>query len=359
MDIRFSLHKPTAPVLAGWLVVGLTLGYSGTALSAQGEASAQIEHDATQREITITLGPIPMHADGNDHHHAASRSFAVLVPVTGWLRGYQVELSDPAGRPLPRTLLHHLNLIAPGERELFSPIMRRIGAAGQETGPIRTPPRIGYRLQQGDTLLVVTMLHNPTAEEYDGAYVRVRMSYTPVATRLPMLPVYPFYLEVLMQPGKRVYDLPPGRSRMSWEGSPVVSGRVLGMSGHLHRYAVLLQLEDVTTGRVLWEARPRFDADGEVAAMPVQTFLWRLGLPLRADRTYRVTAIYNNPTGRTIPRGGMGALGGIFVSSRGARWPAVDRTDPIYALDRRITTDGAFGPPAEVLHPGHPGHHRH
>ncbi|CAN5340217.1 hypothetical protein BH24GEM3_BH24GEM3_11310 [soil metagenome] len=340
MDIRFSLHKPTAPVLAGWLVVGLTLGYSGTALSAQGEASAQIEHDATQREITITLGPIPMHADGNDHHHAASRSFAVLVPVTGWLRGYQVELSDPAGRPLPRTLLHHLNLIAPGERELFSPIMRRVGAAGQKTGRVAAPPGIGYPLQRGDTLLITVMLHDPTGVRVETAAARVRMRYAPATTRAPMLSVYPFYMDVLMRPGARSFDLPPGRTEKSWEGRPAVAGRILGMGGHLHKHAVLLRFEDVTAGRVIWEARPQVDAEGNVVAMPVRNLVWRLGVPLRTEHDYRLTAIYDNPTGHTIPGGGMGALGGIFVPTRRASLPPADRSDPLYTLDRRITIEG-------------------
>ena len=34
------------------------------------------------------------------------------------------------GKPLPHALIHHVNLIAPEKRELFSPIMLRIGAQG-------------------------------------------------------------------------------------------------------------------------------------------------------------------------------------------------------------------------------------
>ncbi|MBA2245782.1 MAG: hypothetical protein H0W11_12560 [Gemmatimonadetes bacterium] len=63
-------------------------------------------------------------------------------------------------------------------------------------------------------------------------------------------------------------------------------------------------------------------------------------MPLRTEHDYRLTAIYDNPTGHTIPGGGMGALGGIFVPSCRVPLPPADRVDPVYALDRRITIDG-------------------
>ncbi|MGI9180667.1 MAG: hypothetical protein ACR2H9_09230, partial [Longimicrobiaceae bacterium] len=82
------------------------------------------------------------------------------------------------------------------------------------------------------------------------------------------------------------------------------------------------------------------DAEGNVVAMPVRNLVWRLGVPLRTEHDYRLTAIYDNPTGHTIPGGGMGALGGIFVPTRRASLPPADRSDPLYTLDRRITIEG-------------------
>ena len=71
--------------------------------------------------------------------------------------------------------------------------------------------------------------------------------------------------------------------------------------------------------------------------MPVKTFWWSLGLPVRPDHVYRVTAIYDNPTGRIIPLGGMGTLGGVFMPSNVDAWPHVDRTAPDYVLDLKDT----------------------
>ena len=56
--------------------------------------------------------------------------------------------------------------------------------------------------------------------------------------------------------GAHSFDLPPGRSSSSWEGAPAVPARLLAAGGHLHKYGTALRFEDVTTGEVIWEARP-------------------------------------------------------------------------------------------------------
>src|SRR5690606_6187147 len=99
-------------------------------------------------------------------------------------------------------------------------------------------------------------------------------------------------------------------------------------------------LEDRTTGKVIWEAAPILDEEGEVVGMPIKKFFWRLGVPLHPDHTYRLTAIYENPTGEVIPDGAMGTLGGVFLPARGVAWPSVDHGDPEYQLDLLVTRGG-------------------
>jgi hypothetical protein len=152
--------------------------------------------------------------------------------------------------------------------------------------------------------------------------------------------VYPFYLDVMPPASVHRFDLPPGHFEKSWEGKPAVDGRIMAVGGHLHEYGTELRLEDVTDGRVMWRTTPRLGADGEVVGMAQDRFIWRLGLPIRADHTYRLVAVYDNPTGSAIPDGGMGALGGIVVPARSAVWPSVDETDPQYALDMELVHRG-------------------
>ncbi|MFW6040130.1 MAG: hypothetical protein ACOC9N_03540 [Gemmatimonadota bacterium] len=324
---------------------------AGPARSADRPA-LRIYEDPDEEELVIEIGPVAL--PENAMHGVVEQPPAqrAPVPIAGWLRGFRVTLVDGDGRPLPRDLLHHVNVIAPGQRELFSNIMLRLAAAGSETAPIRLPRLLGIPVERGDELLVTAMFHNSTDTSYSRVYLRARMPYTPEDAWIAPLSVRPFYLDVMPPASGHAYDLPPGRSERSWEGSPAIPGRILGVGGHLHRYAEKLLFEDVTAGEVIWEAEPIEDERGDVLGMPTKTFWWTLGERIRPDHVYRLTAIYDNPTGRMIEHGAMGALGGIVLPSGDAEWPAADRDHPEYRLDVRLVTEGAYGPDA-------PGHHDH
>jgi len=303
--------------------------------SEEGELGAG--YDAGTRELVLELGPVDLPANADHHGVQQPEPREAAVPADGWVNGYRVELLDKNGQPVPHSVMHHVNIIVPGRRELFSQIMQRLGAAGSETGPIRTPRLLGYPLTSADRILLTAMLHNPTATAYEGVRVRVRFPHVAKSAFVRPLRVYPFYLDVMPPAGIHEYDLPAGKSEKSWEGEPAVSGRILGMSGHVHKYATSLRLENVTEGRLLYEAKPLMDEAGNVTGMPQDMFVWKLGLPIVAGHVYRLTVAYDNPTGEMIPGGGMGALGGIMLAKRGEEWPAIDPRHEEYMRDLEVT----------------------
>lgn len=291
------------------------------------------------RELVVEYGPLALHRHAG--HAAAVEPPAIVLhlPASGWVRGYVVELVDGTGRRLPQRFLHHINFIAKNRRDLFNNVMQRLGAAGPETGTITLPRFAGVWGDRGDTLVMTVMLHNPTGDHYDDVRLRVRIPFVRKRSRVGAITVYPMSVAIGPKERPNVFDLPPGRSEHYWEGSPAVAARILGLSGHLHRYGVALRLEDRTAGKVMWEVNPQTDSAGKVRDMPVSMFLWSLGKPIRPDHVYRLTAVYDNPEGRTIPDGGMGVIGGVVVLPRGTRWPAVDRTHPEYIVDVRTILD--------------------
>lgn len=299
------------------------------------------------RQHLLEFGPFTL---ASHHGAVAPQPLAITLPVDGWIRGLTFEVVDEHGQRLPSRMLHHLNLIAPERRELFSPIMLRIGAAGAETKPYSLPFFLGYRVRPGDSLLVTTMLHNAAPQEYRGVRLQVRLDYTPASGLVRPWSINPVYLDVTPPSGAHSFDLPPGRSSSSWEGSPAIRARLLAAGGHLHKYGTALRFEDVTAGEVLWEAHPERDQDGGVEAMPIKYFLPG-GVMLDPGHRYRLTAEYENPTGKTIPNGGMGTLGGIVMPDSDDRWPAVVRQDSVYQHDVWMTT----GPGAPHKRGGH--HH--
>ncbi|MGH7471604.1 MAG: hypothetical protein ACRENP_26930 [Longimicrobiales bacterium] len=208
-----------------------------------------------------------------------------VLETSGWLHGFQIELVDAQGRPAPASLLHHVKVMKRGRRELFHSIMLRVIGAGAETEPVQLPQALGYPMRQGDTLLVTAMLHNPTAQAFAGLRVRVLARYTPRSTPPEPEAVFPFFAHVNTARIDQLNDLPPGLSQRSRLLRPAIGGRVIGLGGHLHQYGVRVMLEDVTTGKVLWQADARRDSAGNVLEVPTRYFLWRGGMRIQPDHT--------------------------------------------------------------------------
>jgi hypothetical protein len=131
---------------------------------------------------------------------------------------------------------------------------------------------------------------------------------------------------------------------------PSVSGQVLAMGGHLHRYGESLRIEDGETGEILWEKKPVRAEDGTVLEVPDDILVWSGAFDLTAGHAYRVVAVYDNPTGQVIPDGGMGTVGGV-IRPRG-EWPTVDTSDAEYLWDveKMLGAGSAVGQQAHASH---------
>lgn len=259
-------------------------------------------------------------------------------PVSGYIYALHAEVVDGQGRRLSNDLLHHMNVMDPGQRELFLPIARRILASGRETGEIRFPKLLfGARVEAGERILANAMVHNPTMENYQGVRVRLVLSYVPEKRPWPLFAVVPWQLDVAFPVGDKSFDLPPGHSERSYEGSPAVPGKIIVIGGHLHDYGRTIEFWDVTTGQLLWHGEPEPTRPGEPNAVPMGRLyrLTRIGLHITPDHRYRVRVVYDNPTGHAIANGGMGVTGGIFLPDRNVTWPVSNTADSLYQQDLR------------------------
>lgn len=286
---------------------------------------------ADARVVEFTIGPVEL--DPGMEHLRLPIQMAEF-PIDGWIHGFEVEMVDSSGEPIPMDLLHHVNFIDPDKRELFSPISRRVMAAGRETMRERLPRVIGYPIARGDRMLIAAMLANPLDQDFADANLIVRFFYSDESDGfIQPRNVFPFYLDVMGPVGAKDFMVPPGRSVTSWEGSPAVEGRILGIGGHLHDYATRLALIDVTADEVLWEVEPEGTPGGRVTGVPSDHFLWTLGKKIFPDRVYRIEVEYDNPLDRPAPDGGMGAIGGVVWIAEHADWPAFDRQNEAYLAD--------------------------
>lgn len=287
--------------------------------------------DGDERTLILSLAPVDIPA-GADHLGGAQPApRSVLVPESGWVHGFSLRLTDAGGDTVPMSVVHHVQLLVPGARELFMPLALRMVAAGPETRDAKLPLSIGVPVEKGDTLLLTAMVHNPTQRDLSSVRIELSLLYTSTDVGPAPVDVYPFFVNITAPGEENAIDLAPGRSAMSWEAKPAVDGEILGFGGHLHRYGVSLQFADVTTGEVLWQARPRIGPDGEIIEIPRKIFYSTRGAKVVAEHTYRITAVYDNPTGKVIPQGAMGTVAGVFRPAN-AR-PRANPADSLYLWD--------------------------
>ena len=306
---------------------------------------AQARVDAAHHTLVIETIPVDLPPASSGMGMLSLPVEQVTIPASGSIYSVRTAVIDSAGNELPRPFLHHVNLRDPYHRDLFLPNSQHILAASKETPALDVPAlALGLPLERDQRVLITAMLNNPTETAHHRVRIRLTFGYRSTeglaGGLFPLFRAYPWVLDVRFPlgsgpEGNLAFDLPPGVTVQSWESSPAIPGYVLGLGGHVHDYATELELMDVTSGRVLWRQKPVKDSSGHVLEMPITKFYrwYRLGLKIEPSHRYRITVRYNNPTGRTLHDGGMGAIAGLFVPVHGAQWPKVDTTNAVYRQD--------------------------
>lgn len=343
------LAQPVAP--AGWAVDSVLFAQAPDLDTLR---EVPVTYDPGHSRLTIELPVGNVAPGGATGMYMRTLPVAqAIIPATGTIYSIVTQVVDGAGHVLPRSLLHHVNLTDPTRRELFLPISLHIFAASKETPPVHVPSlMLGMPLTSGQRLLVMGMVGNQTPIAYQGVRFRVIIGYRPASRLWPLWRAYPWVLDAMYPlgtgaDGSKAFDLPPGRTTRTWEGSPAVPGYILGIGGHVHDYAVSLDFTDVTTGQLIWHGVPQRDSAGRVLMLPVTTFFnWhRLGIHIEPHDRYRISVTYDNRTGHLLHNGGMGAVAGLFVPDKSAVWPPVDTANTVYRQDLQET----FAPPSDDM----------
>jgi hypothetical protein len=312
------------------------------------ELRAQVQLDEKRRQVVVMAGPfaIPSMPPGMKHEEMDqmeghnSPVYKFEWPVEGWLRGFGVEILDAQGQPLDRRLVHHLIVINFDRRQLLYSSYERTFGIGQETEDVTLPKTIGVPMKPGQRMGFYLSWANETGKDLEGIQLRLRLSYSPANLNPRPVAALPLYMDVNLTVGKgNDFLIPVGRSEKAWEFTPPVSGRILGVGGHLHDYGVGVRLEDVETGKVLARLESTRTPDGKIKSMRRKLFaIVGDGLLLKAGRRYRIVGIYDNPTGEPI-NGAMAHMVGLFAPESYAKWPALDLSDPTLQDDLAYLTE--------------------
>jgi hypothetical protein len=330
------------------------------------EPKVTVSVDSSRKELIVTAGPFDLpNTPPMENHammdHGASHDTPIQRfewPMEAWLRGFELELKDGQGNPVPRDVIHHMIMVNFSRRMLLYPAPERLLGAGTETEDIKVPKTIGVPLTPGMDLGMYVAWHNDTGKDLHGVYLTLRMLWTPKNQNPQPVNSLPIYMDVnLTVGGSNTFDVPPGRSEKAYEFTLPVGGRLLGVGGHLHDYGVGVRLEDAETGKVLTRVEATRDSAGKVSKVSRELFAVRGdGLKLEANHRYRVVGVYDNPTGETLVKGAMAHMSGLFTPDDMSKWPKIDETDPDYQRDLASLQVRGTGA-ASAEHGGGGAHH--
>src|SRR5688572_32106394 len=85
--------------------------------------------DSSRKQLVLTAGPFDLPTmPPMDEHAMMDRSMAHDMPIEhfdwpieGWLRGFELELRDGQGNPVPRRVIHHMIMVNFSRRMLLYP----------------------------------------------------------------------------------------------------------------------------------------------------------------------------------------------------------------------------------------------
>ena len=287
--------------------------------------------DAAAHTVTVRVGPMTLPANTPHMKMPQPPDLIWQIPFEAWLLAYHPKLVDAAGNAVPGIVLHHTAFWNENRSDFLCPNKEEhIFGAGSEMTDWGEVPGYGYRVQKGDKIRIETMIHNPTSTSYDKVYLEVVIPYQDAVETSGVAPrknVYPAWMDV-KSCANSSYDVKPGTSEESGVVTVKYDGVLLGVGGHLHDYGRQVVLEDVSRKETVATLDAKLDAQGRLESVPVKLFLQEGGYKFAANDVLKISATYDNPTGKLLHQGAMGIAVGYFVPSDDAKMAALRRKSP-------------------------------
>ena len=282
--------------------------------------------DAATHTITLREGPLTLPANTSHMKMPQPPDVFWTIPLDAFLLAYTPRLVDANANAVPGIVLHHTAFWNTNRSDFLCPNKEEhIFGAGSELTNWTELPGYGYRVQNGDKIRIETMVHNPTGTSYGQVYLEVKIPYAPAADpTVSTKSVYPTWMDV-QSCGISGYDLKPGNNQNTGTVTVKYNGILLGVGGHMHDYAKQIVLEDATRQETVATLDAKLDEKGQLLSIPVVTFFDRGGYKFSAGDLLRITATYDNTTGKPLPSGAMGIVVGYFLPADDSAMSALRR----------------------------------
>jgi len=272
--------------------------------------------DSTAHSVTLRVGPMNLPANTDHMKMPQPPDLIWAVPFEGRLLAYHPRLVDSNGSAVPGTVLHHTAFWNENRADFLCPNKEEhIFGAGSEMTDWAEIPGYGYHVQKGDKIRIETMVHNPTATSYDKVHLEVQIPFADAragSVGKMIQNVYPAWMDVASC-GNSGYDLPAGKSTKSGTVTVKYDGALLGVGGHLHEYGRQVVLQNSSRKETVATLDAKVNAEGHLESVPVKLFSQEGGYKFAANDVLKISAAYDNPTGKLLREGAMGIAVGYFV----------------------------------------------
>ncbi len=250
-------------------------------------------------EVEFATPVVELEAGALAHHlPQAMKNFQFPEPV--WVIGYKTEIRDARGATPRENYLCHTffsdERVAQHQENEFRGIY-----SDAFTPDVRLPEGFGIPVGPDQPLHWMPMFNNRGEEP---ARVAMKVVLTVIRARDLKKPLKPLYASLRSVEVPHLFFVPPGHDERQVSFTLPFDGRIHFLGTHLHPYGVSIELYNVTRGERVW--RGARTAPGQDA--PMQVYSSREGYAVRSGETYRIMAVYDNPTA-----GKIDAMAGLFM----------------------------------------------
>ncbi len=289
-------------VILNLICLGLaSLGAGGADLLTDFRPSTVSSEYGAVSEIKFSTPVIELESGVLAHHlPQAMRNFRIAEPV--WIIGYRTEILDSQGKPPRENYLCHTFF---GDQRVTQHQDQELKGIYSDsfTPEVRLPDGFGIRLTPDESLNWMPMFNNRDQHPTRVAMKTVLLLIRDKDVKKPLTPLYSTLRSVAVP---HLFFVPPGRHEKSTAFELPFDGQIHFLGTHIHPHGVSIELFNVSRREQVWKGSRRLDNQGRMVGMEVYSS--GEGYPIRAGETYRVTAVYDNPT-----RAPIDAMAGLFM----------------------------------------------
>lgn len=287
------------PVMLAVAVAGLDA--AGPEMLADFKPSALRSAHGAVSEISFSTPVIELESGVLAHHlPQAMRNFRVAEPV--WIVGYRTEILDGQGRPPRENYLCHTFF---GDARVTQHDAQELKGVYSDafTPEVLLPDGFGIPVTPDEGLHWMPMFNN---RDLQPSRVAMKTVLFVIRGKDLTAPLRPLYATLRSVEVPHLYFVPPGRHSKTTTFRWPFDGRIHFLGTHVHPHGVSIELFNASRGERVWNGTRKLDGRGRMVGM--QVYSSAEGYAFRAGETYRVTAVYDNPT-----RSPIDAMAGLFV----------------------------------------------